>query len=187
LVALPEGENPNWRRFTTMRWASSANHAYGNVVTSAETWTWLHGGAFRATPLDIKAEADTMLLEGVNQFVAHGWPYSPPQVPEPGWAFYAAAVFNDHNPWWDVMPDVTAYLQRMSFLMRQGTPEADIAVYLPDDDALAMLKPGQATINNVMDRFVTEGITAQILDAGYSFDYVDSGSLKEKGVRHKVL
>jgi hypothetical protein len=187
LVALPEGENPNWRKFTTMRWASSANHAYGNVVTSAETWTWLHGGAFRATPLDVKAEADTMLLEGVNQFVAHGWPYSPPQVPEPGWAFYAAAVFNDHNPWWDVMPDVTAYLQRMSFLMRQGTPEADVAVYLPDDDALAMMKPGQATINNVMDRFVTEGITTQILDAGYDFDYVDAESLKEKGVRHKVL
>ena len=187
LIALPEGENPNWRKFTTMRWASSANHAYGNVVTSAESWTWLHGGAFRATPLDIKAEADTMILSGVNQFVAHGWPYSPPQVPEPGWAFYAAAVFNDHNPWWGVMPDVTAYLQRMSFLMRQGIPEADVAVYLPDDDALAMMKPGQATINEVMNRFVTDGVTTQILDAGYDFDYVDTESLKEKGIGHKVL
>ena len=187
LVALPEGENPDWRKFTTMRWASSANHAYGNVVTSAESWTWLHGGAFRATPLDIKAEADTLVLSGVNQFVAHGWPYSPPQVAEPGWAFYAAAVFNDHNPWWGVMPDITAYLQRVSFLMRQGTPQADIAVYLPDDDALAEMKPGQATINGAMDRFVTSGLTAQILDAGYAFDYVDAESLKEKGVQHKVL
>ncbi len=186
-ITLPEGENPNWRKFTTMRWASSANHAYGNAVTSAESWTWLHGGAFRATPLDIKAEADTLMLEGVNQFIAHGWPYSPPQVPEPGWAFYAAAVFNDHNPWWAVMPDVTAYLQRMSFLMRQGTPEADVAVFLPEDDALAMMKPGQATINGVMDRFVTDGVTTQILDAGYNFDYVDAESLKEKGVGHKVL
>ena len=187
LVALPEGESPNWRKFTPLRWASSANHAYGNVVTSAESWTWLHGGAFRATPLDIKAEADTLVLSGVNQFVAHGWPYSPPQVPEPGWAFYAAAVFNDHNPWWDVMPDVTAYLQRVSFLMRQGTPEADVAIYLPDDDALAEMKPGQATIDGAMSRFVTDGLTAQILDAGYDFDYVDAESLNEKGVQHKVL
>lgn len=187
LVALPEGENPDWRKFTTMRWASSANHAYGNVVTSAESWTWLHAGAFRATPLDIKAEADTLILSGVNQFVAHGWPYSPPQVPEPGWAFYAAAVFNDHNPWWGVMPDVTAYLQRVSFLMRQGKPEADIAVYLPQDDALAEMKPGQATINGAMERFVTADLTAQILDAGYAFDYVDAESIKEKGVQHKVL
>ncbi len=187
LVALPEGENPDWRSFTTLRWASSANHAYGNIVTSAESWTWLHGGAFRATPLDIKAEADTLVLSGVNQFVAHGWPYSPPQVPEPGWAFYAAAVFNDHNPWWGVMPDITAYLQRVSFVMRQGTPEADIAVYLPEDDALAEMKPGQATINGAMNRFVTTGLTTQILDAGYAFDYVDAESLKEKGVQHKVL
>jgi len=186
-VALPEGENPDWRGFTTMRWASSGNHAYGNIVTSAESWTWLHGGAFRATPLDIKAEADTLVLEGVNQFVAHGWPYSPPQVPEPGWAFYAAAVFNDHNPWWGVMPDVTAYLQRISFLMRQGVPEADIAIYLPEDDALAEMKPGQATIDGAMKRFVTPGLTTQVLDAGYAFDYVDAESIKEKGVGHKVL
>jgi hypothetical protein len=187
LVALPEGENPDWRSFTTMRWASSANHAYGNIVTSAESWTWLHGGAFRATPLDIKAEADTLVLEGVNQFVAHGWPYSPPQIPEPGWAFYAAAVFNDHNPWWGVMPDITLYLQRISFLMRQGAPEADVAVFLPEDDALAEMKPGQATIDGAIKRFVTPGLTAQILDAGYGFDYVDAESIKAKGVGHKVL
>jgi len=33
---------------------------------------------------------------------------------EPGWRFYAAAVFNAHNPWWIVMPDLTKYLQRVS-------------------------------------------------------------------------
>ena len=71
-------------------------------------------------------------------------------MPEPGWAFYAAAVFNDHNPWWGVMPDVTAYLRRVSFLMRQGTPQADIAIYLPQDDALAEMKPGQATIDGAI-------------------------------------
>lgn len=187
LAALPEGENPSWRKFSTMRWASSANHDYGNLVTSAESWTWLHGAAFRATPLDIKAEADTLILEGVNQFIAHGWPYSPPQVPEPGWAFYAAAVFNDHNPWWGVMPDVTAYLQRMSFLMRQGTPEADVAVFLPEDDTFATMKPGDATVNGQMGAYVTDQLTTQILDAGYAFDYVDPQSLQAKGVQHKVL
>jgi hypothetical protein len=60
----------------------------------------------------MKAEADLHFLQGVNQLVAHGWPYTPPSVPEPGWRFYAAAVFNQHNPWWIVMPDITTYLQR---------------------------------------------------------------------------
>src|SRR5213594_239695 len=68
-----------------------------------ETWTWLHSPAFRATPLDIKAEADQHFLAGINQLIGHGWPYSPPQAGNPGWSFYAAAVFNDKNPWWPVM------------------------------------------------------------------------------------
>ncbi len=187
LIDLPEGEGADWRRFTSTRWASSANHISGNPVTSAESWTWLHAGAFRATPLDIKAEADTLMLEGVNQFVAHGWPYSPPEAGEPGWAFYAAAVFNDHNPWWGVMPDVTRYLTRMSYLLRQGEPVADIAIFLPEDDALAHITPGKATINGQMDGYVTPGLTEQILDAGYNFDYVDAASIRARGIGHNVL
>ena len=96
-------------------------------MTSSETWTWLHSPVFRATPLDMKAEADLHFLQGVNQLIGHGWPYSPPEAGEPGWRFYAAAVFNDHNPWWIVMPDVARYLQRVSYLLRQGEPANDVA------------------------------------------------------------
>ena len=110
LVDLPEGEGSQWHSgFSFTRWATSASHVYGRPVTSSETWTWLHSPSFRATPLDMKAEADTFFLQGINQFVGHGWPYSPPSVGDPGWSFYAAAVFNDHNPWWMVMPDVMGY------------------------------------------------------------------------------
>ena len=94
LAALPEGENPHWRTFSTLRWATSANHVYGNNVTSGESFTWLHSPVFRATPLDMKAEADIDFIMGENQLIFHGWPYSAPQVGEPGWSLYAAAVFN---------------------------------------------------------------------------------------------
>jgi hypothetical protein len=187
LAALPEGEGPQWRQFSTTRWASSANHLYGNTVTSAESWTWLHHGAFQATPLDIKAEADLLVLEGVNQFIAHGWPYSPPDAAEPGWALYAAAVFNDHNPWWGVMPDINLYLQRVSYLMRQGTPVADVAILLPQDDAFAAITPGEATVSGQMDKYVTPGLTTEILNAGYSFDYIDSEAIRRTGLKYKVL
>ncbi len=73
-------------------------------------------------------------LQGVNQLIAHGWPYSPPQAGEPGWRFYAAAVFNNHNPWWLVMPDITAVPAARQFLLRQGEPANDVAIYLPTDD-----------------------------------------------------
>jgi hypothetical protein len=68
----------------------------------------------------MKAEADLHFLQGINQLIAHGYPYSPPSAGEPGWRFYAAAVFNQHNPWWLVMADVTRYLQRVQFLAAAG-------------------------------------------------------------------
>ena len=42
----------------------------------SETWTWLHSPSFRATPLDMKAEADLHFLQGINQLIGHGWPYT---------------------------------------------------------------------------------------------------------------
>jgi hypothetical protein len=187
LVDLPEGEGAHWRQFSTARWASSANRIYDRPVTSAESWTWVHTTPFRATPLDIKAEADVLMLEGINQFVAHGWPYSPPDAGEPGWSFYAAGAFNDHNPWWGVMPDLTQYLTRMSWLLRQGENVADVALYLPEDDALAATTPGKATINGRMDRWITPELTISLLDHGYNFDYTDAGAINAKGVGHKIL
>src|ERR1039458_3474708 len=77
---LPEGEGKAtllmWRQFSDTRWAASAGHLFGKPVISSETWTWLHSPAFRATPLDMKAEADLHFLQGINQLVGHGWPYS---------------------------------------------------------------------------------------------------------------
>jgi len=187
LVDLPEGEGAQWRRFSTTRWASSANHLYGNPVTSSETWTWLHSPVFRATPLDMKAEADIHFLQGVNQLVAHGWPYTPPGVPEPGWRFYAAAVFNQHNPWWLVMPDITTYLQRISWLLRQGTPAIDVAIYLPTHDAFAGFVLGRDSVNQAMDGLLGPNLVPAILDAGYNFDFTDDGAILAKGMTHKIL
>jgi hypothetical protein len=187
LVALPEGEGPQFREFSFTRLATSAGHLYGRPVISAETWTWLHSPAFSATPLDMKAEADRMLLEGVNLFIGHGWPYTPPGAAEPGYSFYAAAVFNDHNPWWNVMPDVTGYLARMSYLMRQGEPANQVAVFLPNDDVYAALVPGKVSLSAEMHKHVTPKLTEQILDAGQNLDYVDAESVLALGLKHPVL
>jgi len=187
LVALPEGEGPQFREFSFTRLATSAGHLYGRPVISAETWTWLHSPAFAATPLDMKAEADRMLLEGVNQFVGHGWPYTPPGTLEPGYAFYAAAVFNDHNPWWNVMPDVTGYLTRLSWLMRQGEPANQVTVLLPNDDVYAALVPGKVSLSAEMHKYVTPALTGQILDAGQNLDYIDAEAILALGVRYPVL
>ena len=143
-VDLPEGEGAQWKMLQASRWAASIGHLYGRPVISSETWTWLHSPVFMASPLDMKAEADVHFLQGINQLVGHGWPYSADGVAYPGWRFYAAGAFNDKNPWWVVMPDVSRYLQRVSFLLRQGLPANDVAVYLPTDDTWSRFVPGKA-------------------------------------------
>ena len=181
LVDLPEGEGADWHAVRASRWAASASHIAGKPVTSAETWTWLHSPAFRATPLDMKAEADRQFLQGVNQIIGHGWPYSPPSADYPGWRFYAAAALNDRNPWWIVMPDVARALQRASFLLRQGEPVNDVAVLLPVDDAWARFEPGKVHLIDELSRQVGTDIPAGILGAGLNFDFVDPVSLTKQG------
>lgn len=187
LVDLPEGEGASWRKFTSTRWATSASHLYGKQVTSSETWTWLHSPVFRATPLDMKAEADMHFLQGVNQLIGHGWPYSPEIAGEPGWRFYAAAVFNHHNPWWLVMPDVTQYLQRISYLLRQGKPANDVALYLPTADAFSHFVIGKTSVDKPMDELYDEKLIPSILDAGYNFDLIDDAAIQNLGISHPIL
>jgi len=187
LVDLAEGENFHWREFSETRWASSANHLYGRPITSAETWTWLHSPAFRGTPLDLKAEADLDFLNGVNQLVGHGWPYSPPSAASPGWSFYAAGAWNDHNPWWFVMPQVTRYFQRVSFALRQGRPINDVAVLLPTDDAWSRMTPSNLSVSEQMHTLIGPGLIAQILDAGLNFDFIDGGAIDRVGIPYRIL
>ncbi|CAN5723926.1 glycosyl hydrolase [soil metagenome] len=187
LVGLPEGEGPQWRQFSTLRWASSGNHVFGNNVTSGESFTWLHSPVFRATPLDMKAEADVDFIMGQNQIIGHGWPYSVPQVGEPGWSLYAAAVFNDHNPWHPVTPEVTSYITRVSALLRQGTPANQVALLLPTDDAWAAFSPGKVTVTGEMARLITPTLMSNILSAGYNVDFIDAEAINRLGIHHPIL
>ncbi len=188
LVDLPEGEGWHWRGFSTTRWASSASHLYGRPVTSSETWTWLHSPAFRATPLDMKAEADLHFLQGVNQIIGHGWPYSPPSEGEPGWRFYAAGAFNDHNPWYFAMPEIAKYLQRVSFLLRQGKPANDVALYLPTEDAWSEFTVGSPpSVSQKMEALLGPDLIPQILNAGFNFDFIDDRAIAKVGIPYPVL
>jgi len=178
---LSEGEGHRWKTLSATRWASSANHLLGRPVTSSETWTWLHSPSFRATPLDVKAEADLHFLQGVNQLIGHGWPYTAPGVEYPGWRFYAAGVFNEKNPWWIVMPDVSRYLQRISFLLRQGEPRNDVAIYLPNDDAWSRFTNGNTSLIDSLKDRIGQRLIPTLLENGYNFDFFDDEFLKKVG------
>lgn len=182
---ISEGENYGVRAFSGTRWASSASHLLGRAVTSSEAFTWLHSPVFMAAPMDLKAESNQQFLNGVNQLLFHGWPYTAPGVEYPGWRFYAAAVFNEKNPWWIVMPDVNKYLTRISYLLRQGSPANDVALYLPEEDGFTNFTPTSLEMaaaggRGILNRLVSPCIPP-ILDAGHNFDFIDDGLLASHG------
>jgi hypothetical protein len=129
----------------------------------------------------MKAEADQHFLQGINQLIGHGWPYTAPGVEYPGWRFYAAGAFDEKNPWWIAMPDLALYLQRVSFMMRQGEPANDIALYLPNSDGWAHLSAGHVHMIETLRELIGPDIVARLIDSGYNFDFFDDEALKQVG------
>jgi hypothetical protein len=184
---LYEGEGWGWREITQTRWASSAAHLYGRALVSAEVWTWVHSPSFRATPLDLKGEAHEHLLNGINQLIGHGWPYSPRDAPGLGWFFYASGALDDRNPWWPAMPELTRYLTRLCWLLQQGEPVADIALYVPNEDLFATMgraQGGSLDTWREAHRQIPETIPAKIRAAGLDYDLIDDEALAVTAPEH---
>ncbi|HVT81076.1 MAG TPA: glycosyl hydrolase, partial [Phycisphaerae bacterium] len=182
---LPEGEaggggtTTGWREFRATRFAASASHLMNQPLASSETFTWLHTAPFRAVPLDIKGAVDQQFLEGINQVDCHGWGYTPDTLPYPGGSFYAAAVFNEKNPWYVAMPEITTYMARVSQMLREGTPANDIALYANDADLWTAAGPGFSSMNAAYTS--QSQVLGAVLDCGYNLDLFDDGMLEKLG------
>ena len=170
---LVEGEGWGWRDLTQARWATSAAHLYGHRVCSSETWTWNHSPSMRTTPLDLQGEAHDHLLQGVNQFVGHGWPYTAPDAEGVGYLFYASGAYDDRNPWYGpAMPALSTYLGRLCALMQSGDPVADVTVLVPTQDAAVDLARSLDLWKEVR-ALVGDDLTGAVRTHGWDFDLVD--------------
>lgn len=177
-----EGEGWGWTEIPPVRWAASAAQHYGRSVVSAEIWTWIHSPSFRATPLDLKGEAHEHLLCGVNHFIGHGRPYSPPGADGLGWVFYAAGALDERNPWWPAAVPLFGYLHRLSWLMRQGERVSDIGIYAPTRDVYAAMDPtrGLNLWRGTRDHIGAD-IPRIVRQEGFDFDLFDDDALQVLG------
>ncbi|MEV6892185.1 glycosyl hydrolase [Kribbella sp. NPDC051137] len=174
---ISEGEGWAWRGIPETRWASSAANIYGQSVVSAEVWTWVHSPSFRATPLDLRGEAHEHFLSGVNHLIGHGWPYSPSDRPGLGWIFYAAGALDDRNPWWPAATALFGSLQRLSWVLRQGTPVRPVKIYIPASDAYVAGGTEPRNLYRVVRRLIPEAVPRTIRDAGLDFDLIDDDAI----------
>ena len=86
--------------------------------------------AFMATLERIKIAGDQSNISGVNHSILHGFNYSPPEAPFPGWIRYGA-YFNENNTWWPYFRKWSDYKARISYLLQNATPNANVAILQP--------------------------------------------------------
>ena len=88
---------------------------------------------FHASLERIKVAGDQSMLSGVTQTVLHGFNYSPPDAPFPGWVRYGT-YFSERNTWWPYFKLWVDYKARLSALFQHSVMQADIAILPPSAD-----------------------------------------------------
>jgi hypothetical protein len=196
---FPEGESygEQDRRLINIRdrkLASSAGHLFGRHQISCETFTWLRYPMFLVTVENMKAAADAAYLDGVNQINYHGVPLSPNWAELPGWFYYAATNVSRGNTWWPYLRRLSDYLRRANFLLQQGTPVTDVAVYLPYEDVWSEAYGDWYDLAGAVEKRFSAGgagsvsaALAALRDAGFDFDFINARRLAEARIEPRIL
>lgn len=143
---IPEGESwtTNWLRhklgeemsdedyrrgrgYTMInKYVSSAAHLTGKRLISCEemTNTYL---VFNATLELLKIGSDQAIMSGITHSIWHGFNYSPPEAPFPGWVQYGS-YYNENNNWWPYFKYLNRYKARISSLLQHADMYTDIAI-----------------------------------------------------------
>jgi len=147
LVDLPEGESWMFKEVggdytTDIKFGRSPRQCNKAVVSGAllsgkslvscEDHTTIMT-TFMNTLEGIKLAGDQSNMSGINHSILHGYNYSPPEVLFPGWVRYGT-YFSERNPWWPYFKLWGDYRARISYLLQEAAPQADIAVFQPYTD-----------------------------------------------------
>ncbi len=184
---IPEQEGNG---LLAMKLASSAAHLTGKPLASAETATWLNEH-WVTTLAELKHDADTFLLSGINHVCYHGTALSPLDAPWPGFNFYASVELNPHNPLWSDFPALNAYITRAQSFLQHGRSDEDVLLYYNIHDTWA--ERGDNTLphfghGGANPVGVTAAQLARELHArGTGFDYVSDRLLSSFRVENGEL
>ena len=170
------------------KFASSAAHAAGQPLASAETGTWL-AEHFCESFAEMKGLVDLMFLSGINHVFYHGCVYSPDDAAWPGWLFYASTEMNPRNPLWREAPALNKYIERSQSILQSGRPDNDILLYWPIHEVWAKETPFMFTVHD--PRWLEGepvGVAARTLwNRGYGFDYVSDRLLEKMACNGKKI
>jgi hypothetical protein len=124
--------HPESMYFVDVRGAASAAHAYGKSIVATESFT---GGGYES-PFTLKRVADYWFAQGVNRLVFHTSAQQPLDTP-PGNTMVGTHI-NRNITWAEQARPFMDYIARVSYMLQQGKPVADIAYLLPEGSPSTM-------------------------------------------------
>jgi len=180
----PGTGTPNPTYVADLRGASSVAHVYGKRWTGAESMTAFHR-PWSYTPRRLKHIADLELALGVTRFCIHTSPHQPTQAPPPGigLAPFLGQVFVRTEPWAGFAAPWVDYLARCCYLLNQGLPAVDVAVFTGEEAPLTAL------YGDRIDRSVPDGFGWDYvgLDGLENCVTVENGTIVARGARYRTL
>ena len=167
------------------KFVSSAAHLKGKKLVSCEELTNTDR-VFNETLELMKVGADQSIISGVTHPIFHGFNYSPPDAPFPGWVIYGCYI-NERNTWWPYFKLFTDYRARLSALLQQASMFADIAILPATADTWSVYsaqnEPFPAMMYPEWQTFVWESIHQN----GSACDYVSEQVIQDSIIQNGIL
>lgn len=132
--------------------AASVAHTLGRPVVAAEAFTANSREAWQLFPGAMKEQGDWAFCTGINRLVFHRYAHQPWLDRRPGMTMGPYGVHWDRTQtWWPMIAVYHQYVARCQFLLRQGSPVADIC-YLVPEGAPHVFRPPQSALAVEHDR-----------------------------------
>lgn len=131
------GAEPKAEHVADIREAASAAHLEGKRQVAAEALTSAGEEAWASGPREWRGTADRFFAEGVNRMILHTSVHQPfTDGRRPGITLRQYGQhFTRNETWAELAGSWIDYLARTSFLLQQGEPVADIAVFGGEEGA----------------------------------------------------
>jgi len=180
------GDYRKGRNYTMInKFVSSAAHLSGRRLISCEEMTNTDD-PFHGTLERIKLAGDQSMLSGVTGSILHGFNYSPPEAPFPGWVRYGS-YFNEHNTWWPYFRLWSDYKARLSAVFQQCDMQAAVAVLHPMADMASKYGFQRDPYPNVSYTPYVHKIWEAIHQNGHGCDYLNEQIIAECKVADGAL
>ncbi|MEE4116333.1 MAG: glycosyl hydrolase [Marinilabiliaceae bacterium] len=183
---MPDEDYRRGRAYTMInKYVSSAAHLAGTRTVSCEemTNTYL---VFNTSLERLKNGSDQSIISGITHSVWHGFNYSPPEAPYPGWIQYGSYL-NENNNWWPWFKYLNKYKARISALLQNSGFFSDIAILPANADLWAEMGVQTDPFPEKLNVPYTSLLWEAICKNGGASDYISELILKKAEIKKGCL